>query len=134
MPFLHEDEQGRLLGNDWARGFIRVVEMNPVAWQELMPWPGKDDSAALLFPMLWLVHEHDPDPARRPPALEPEQRDELLALMVGSVTLIYQHFAPLRETAAGAPEPIRRAGPKVGRNDPCPCGSGRKFKHCCGKR
>jgi preprotein translocase subunit SecA len=26
-----------------------------------------------------------------------------------------------------------RAGPKVGRNDPCPCGSGRKYKHCCGK-
>jgi uncharacterized protein YecA (UPF0149 family) len=24
------------------------------------------------------------------------------------------------------------AGPKVGRNDPCPCGSGRKFKKCCG--
>ncbi|WP_350668813.1 SEC-C metal-binding domain-containing protein, partial [Pseudoalteromonas sp. 69-MNA-CIBAN-0232] len=23
--------------------------------------------------------------------------------------------------------------PKVGRNDPCPCGSGQKFKHCCGK-
>ncbi|RKY68261.1 MAG: hypothetical protein DRP97_06500 [Candidatus Latescibacterota bacterium] len=22
----------------------------------------------------------------------------------------------------------------VGRNDPCPCGSGRKFKHCCGRR
>lgn len=28
---------------------------------------------------------------------------------------------------------IRRAGPKVGRNDPCPCGSGRKYKHCHGK-
>jgi preprotein translocase subunit SecA len=26
-----------------------------------------------------------------------------------------------------------RAGPKVGRNDPCPCGSGKKFKHCHGK-
>ena len=26
-----------------------------------------------------------------------------------------------------------RTGPKVGRNDPCPCGSGRKYKHCCGK-
>jgi uncharacterized protein YecA (UPF0149 family) len=24
-------------------------------------------------------------------------------------------------------------GPKVGRNQPCPCGSGRKFKHCCGR-
>jgi len=25
------------------------------------------------------------------------------------------------------------AGHKVGRNDPCPCGSGKKYKHCCGK-
>ena len=24
-------------------------------------------------------------------------------------------------------------GPKVGRNDPCPCGSGKKYKNCCGK-
>lgn len=30
------------------------------------------------------------------------------------------------------PEPVR-AEPKVGRNEPCPCGSGRKFKDCCGK-
>ncbi|SEM73220.1 preprotein translocase subunit SecA [Halomonas caseinilytica] len=29
--------------------------------------------------------------------------------------------------------PARREGPKVGRNDPCPCGSGKKFKQCCGK-
>ncbi len=26
-----------------------------------------------------------------------------------------------------------RTGPKVGRNDPCPCGSGKKYKNCCGK-
>jgi hypothetical protein len=30
-------------------------------------------------------------------------------------------------------DPIRRDGPKVGRNDPCPCGSGKKYKKCCGK-
>jgi hypothetical protein len=30
-------------------------------------------------------------------------------------------------------EPIRYTGPRVGRNDPCPCGSGRKFKKCCGR-
>ena len=29
--------------------------------------------------------------------------------------------------------PVRRAAPKVGRNDPCPCGSGKKYKNCCGK-
>ena len=28
--------------------------------------------------------------------------------------------------------PIRRDEPKVGRNDPCSCGSGKKFKKCCG--
>lgn len=31
------------------------------------------------------------------------------------------------------PKPIKRNLPKVGRNDPCPCGSGKKFKKCCGK-
>jgi SEC-C motif-containing protein len=34
---------------------------------------------------------------------------------------------PLRE----GPAPIRGAAKKPGRNDPCPCGSGKKFKHCC---
>ncbi|MFY9327767.1 MAG: SEC-C metal-binding domain-containing protein [Georgfuchsia sp.] len=28
--------------------------------------------------------------------------------------------------------PVVRGGPKIGRNDPCPCGSGKKFKKCCG--
>lgn len=30
-------------------------------------------------------------------------------------------------------ETVRRDAPKVGRNDPCPCGSGKKYKHCCGR-
>ncbi|WP_136248562.1 preprotein translocase subunit SecA [Halomonas borealis] len=37
------------------------------------------------------------------------------------------------EAAAGEARPQRREGPKVGRNDPCPCGSGKKFKQCCGQ-
>lgn len=31
-------------------------------------------------------------------------------------------------------EPFRREAPKIGRNDPCPCGSGKKYKKCCGKQ
>ena len=30
-----------------------------------------------------------------------------------------------------SPNTVVRVGPKVGRNDPCPCGSGKKYKHCC---
>jgi preprotein translocase subunit SecA len=42
------------------------------------------------------------------------------------------------DAALGADEPPpkpqpARAGQKIGRNDPCPCGSGRKYKHCHGK-
>ena len=54
---------------------------------------------------------------------------------------------PGRDPSAGKPEPQqeekkegpkinlpkKRELPKVGRNDPCPCGSGRKFKACCGR-
>ncbi len=36
------------------------------------------------------------------------------------------------EQAPKASQPYTRDGSKVGRNDPCPCGSGKKFKHCCG--
>jgi SEC-C motif-containing protein len=35
--------------------------------------------------------------------------------------------------SAAVPETYRRSAPKVGRNDPCPCGSGKKYKKCCGK-
>jgi hypothetical protein len=40
-----------------------------------------------------------------------------------------------KQSAAAHPEvphTVRRDGPKVGRNDPCPCGSGKKYKKCCG--
>lgn len=39
-----------------------------------------------------------------------------------------------RSMFAERPTPLKLAGPKVGRNDPCPCGSGKKFKTCCHKR
>ncbi|RLD99930.1 MAG: preprotein translocase subunit SecA [Aquificota bacterium] len=31
-------------------------------------------------------------------------------------------------------QPYKREGRKIGRNEPCPCGSGKKYKHCCGKK
>nr|WP_277817172.1 preprotein translocase subunit SecA [Solimonas terrae] len=41
-------------------------------------------------------------------------------------------MAPRRLPAAERPAPVVRDMPKVGRNDPCPCGSGKKYKHCHG--
>ncbi|NIP43835.1 MAG: hypothetical protein GWO41_17435 [candidate division Zixibacteria bacterium] len=33
----------------------------------------------------------------------------------------------------GKKQPFKREGKKIGRNDPCPCGSGKKYKKCCGR-
>jgi preprotein translocase subunit SecA len=51
----------------------------------------------------------------------------------------YQHADYDEALAAGQDErpqgqqPVRNVMPKVGRNDPCPCGSGKKYKQCHGK-
>jgi len=46
-----------------------------------------------------------------------------------------QHEAELREQGGQGPkvETVVHEGPRIGRNDPCPCGSGKKYKKCCGK-
>ncbi|HLK36000.1 MAG TPA: preprotein translocase subunit SecA [Polyangiaceae bacterium] len=56
----------------------------------------------------------------------------------GSEPAAGEDEAPAPRAAAPRPQPrvavqpVRRAGPKIGRNDPCPCGSGQKFKKCHG--
>ena len=35
--------------------------------------------------------------------------------------------------AGGKKRPVKVGGKKIGRNDPCPCGSGKKYKYCCGR-
>jgi preprotein translocase subunit SecA len=37
------------------------------------------------------------------------------------------------ETVSSEPQTVKRDATKVGRNDPCPCGSGKKYKRCHGK-
>ena len=47
-----------------------------------------------------------------------------------------QHEAELRAEQGGQVakvETVVHEGPRIGRNDPCPCGSGKKYKKCCGK-
>lgn len=50
--------------------------------------------------------------------------------MTGGGELPEEEQIPQREKKQ---EPYRREHPKIGRNDPCPCGSGKKYKNCCGR-
>jgi uncharacterized protein len=136
LPLLLQEQDGTAYANDWARGFMRGVSLHPESWQELF-----DDEAqgGSLIPILILAHEHDPDPESRPykDPIDAERREKLLVGIAAGVTAIYRYFAPhRRRRAAGlAAEGTadHRAERKVGRNDSCPCGSGKKYKHCCGK-
>jgi preprotein translocase subunit SecA len=66
-------------------------------------------------------------------------RPDILAELAGGGSLCAAAQAGKGGDADGGPLqpriniPIRRELPKVGRNDPCPCGSGKKYKQCCGK-
>lgn len=51
---------------------------------------------------------------------------------VNSINEFGETITP-NKTSDSKPQPIVNDGPKVGRNDPCPCGSGKKYKNCCGR-
>lgn len=62
-----------------------------------------------------------------------ERKDEFVdegPVMVEDGEMPEEAAVPEREKKQ---EPYRREHPKIGRNDPCPCGSGKKYKNCCGK-
>ena len=83
--------------------------------------------------MMMLCHEHDDDPEMRPKPISPE-RENVTAHMVAGLLGAYRYFREHRQDYASTvftPEP-RRSTPKIGRNDPCLCGSGKKYKRCCG--
>jgi uncharacterized protein len=130
-PVLAYDEDGVALGNDWAIGFVRGMAMRPDAWEALDEDP---EVADLLDPVMVLVGEVEPtgEGGEPPEPVRDEDRKALMDDMFGAVMDVYEYFRPQRERNLGPAKPARRTVPKVGRNDPCPCGSGRKYKQCHG--
>ncbi|MGP1490211.1 MAG: preprotein translocase subunit SecA [Treponema sp.] len=50
-----------------------------------------------------------------------------------SMGSFHQSSSPMGSSSKPENAQVVRTAPKVGRNDPCPCGSGKKYKHCCGR-
>jgi len=131
VPLLLQDENGLAKGNDWAHGFMRGTLMRHNGWAELVE---DEEHGGCMVPIFMLHYEHDEDPEMRPRPISPEQREDVIVHMAAGLLGAYRYFRAHRQAYAGTtftPEP-RRNAPKVGRNDPCPCGSGKKYKKCCG--
>ncbi|MGP9806526.1 preprotein translocase subunit SecA [Halomonas sp. AOP12-C2-37] len=77
---------------------------------------------------------------RQPEEVDALERSRRETLEREATTAASRHDDPAEEQLENAQDepvvdgqPVRREGPKVGRNDPCFCGSGKKYKQCCGK-
>ena len=135
LPLLLEDEHGITHADDWAQGFLRGMALRRADWGELL---NDEDEGGWIIPIFALAHEHDPDPAMRPyrEPMSAERREDLIVRAAAGITAIYRYFEPRRRMLADlrSERPTHRhTGRKIGRNDPCSCGSGKKYKHCCGK-
>ena len=92
-----------------------------------------DDAVATALARLYRFLPADGEEDQAAVALVAKERlldslDDAIEEVVACVAVLYDLTEPLRYQV----QTVRRAAPKVGRNDSCPCGSGRKFKHCHG--
>jgi uncharacterized protein len=126
-PFLSND--GKPSHADiktWASGFWKAMRLDPDAWTTL----GKDERTQIIIsPFVGFID------ARKDPEFEPaddiDARLDEAAAEIPRAILLLRKIAQLRAQRVTTPTATRST--KVGRNDPCPCGSGKKFKRCCGQ-
>lgn len=111
----------------WAYGFCEGVNLNRAAWQALF----NDPQGQQWYSPIALLGGDDFSPDQDALTRTPAQREALAETIVHSLQQIHAFWLPLRHAVAERQQ-AQRMGRKVGRNEPCPCGSGKKFKKCCG--
>jgi uncharacterized protein len=129
---LLEDEEGECGANDWANGFICGVNLRRDIWSELL---NSDEHGGSMVPIWALAYENHPDPDLQPfkEPVDEEKRQDLIAHAAAGVMRIHAHFLGQRSAYAAQTSTFVRSHRKIGRNEPCPCGSGKKYKRCCGQ-
>ncbi|HEX5363556.1 MAG TPA: UPF0149 family protein [Gallionella sp.] len=124
-----DDPREYLDGEMWAYGFMVGIGLSQQSWQ---PFLEAADGADMLRPV-YLLGADDVSIEEEALVETPEQREELTQRIPASVAAIYRFWQPFRpavvEPALDATK--QRDSLKIGRNDPCSCGSGKKFKKCC---
>jgi uncharacterized protein len=131
-----EEAEVMQTGAVWAEGFMDAVVALPQVWAEPADEPSAemygallDQIAALMIPPSHEAYaEHVARYYTRDGVPDAPTRDELVAeacFAAQDLRLFWMDRAPKPET--------RRVEATPGRNDPCPCGSGKKYKKCHGQ-
>lgn len=148
----HLEEDPESVVSDWCRGYRKGLELWPsigkddydFLMESLYPidryWDEKEDEDGddldELDEMDEWIEDEDEDDWDELEDLADEfdddlylaESEEILEEISAAARLIYDHFSQIREDHH---QPKVRTQPKVSRNAPCPCGSGKKYKKCC---
>jgi uncharacterized protein len=110
----------------WASGFWRAMDLTPTDWHALA---ADDRTQVLITPFVGFIDAGKD--AGFEPAADIDDRLDDAAAGIPRAILLLRKIAQMR---ASRTRPVHQTlRPKLGRNDPCPCGSGKKYKRCCGQ-
>lgn len=124
--FCEHELEGRTLidAEAWAWGFWEGMMLREEAWESIWHSP----LAALIRP-IYLLGAEEVEEEEMSLVDDPVKRHKLAIEVEAAIPEIRRYWQPHRKSAVIQ---VQRDTPKPGRNDPCPCGSGKKFKKCCG--
>ena len=109
--------------DEWCSGYARAVSLTVEAWEA-----GGSTVADMLYPIFLFGL---PDGWERLEAMSPDEERRLQGEVAPAARELHAYWQRRRMPAASRGRALRAT---VGRNAPCPCGSGSKYKHCCLKR
>ena len=124
--FCEHEWEGRKVadGEAWAWGFWEGMGLREEQWEPI--WAS--NIAPLMRP-IYLLGAEEIEEEELLLVDNPMKCHKLAIEIEAAIPEIYRFWLPQRKSAV---ETVQRDTPKVGRNNDCPCGSGKKFKKCCG--
>ena len=125
--WFYEDEAGNPDFYTWCNAYLYALDIVPTDWFEAVDQEEFED---LFYPIMALGGIYD-DEENGEVILHLNEKEltQLESDLPHVLLDIYWYW----QAIINKPQTVRREGEKVGRNDPCPCGSGKKYKVCCGK-
>ncbi len=125
--WFYEDEAGNPDFYTWCNAYLYALDIVPTDWFETVEQEEFED---LFYPIMALGGIYD-DEENGEVILHLNEKEltQLESDLPHVLLDIYWYW----QAIINKPQTVRREGEKVGRNDPCPCGSGKKYKACCGK-
>lgn len=131
VAIMDEDiRTGEVLWEAWVDGFEKAMQLRPDAWEEIVE--SDDEEAAASVTMLLEMNEIDKGTSQLSDT-DIERIEDMAPSLIPEMVVALNNWTKAQVAGADTNRASRAVrSRKIGRNDPCPCGSGRKYKRCCG--